>query len=419
MSTLSRAAASGARTAWLWRNRFDFVEDGKPDVPRLLVDVSEIMRRDAQTGIQRVVRAVYSELHRRSGRTFLVQPVFATSTRGYCHAPIDFLTRTRAAAPPIPRPVKARSNDRFLGLDLSAHLLPHYRPQLAAWKAHGATVHLVVYDLLPLDHPEWFSPTTVFRFRRWFDFLVQVADQAICISDQVARNLRSRLGLNGPSIGRLQMGADIVASVPSTGVSADASPVLRRIASRPGILMVGTVEPRKGYSVALQAFEELWRSRPADAPDLVIIGKPGWKTSALQRTIQTHPEQGKRLHWLKAASDEVLCRLYRDSAGLLVASYGEGFGLPLVEAAMFQRKVLARDLPVFREQRLPNVRFFRKDGATALGALIMELADPGKSQTALVASLPTWSDCVDGLLHEVGIESEDEVRTDSPLRKAS
>jgi hypothetical protein len=49
----------------------------------------------------------------------------------------------------------------------------------------------------------------------------------------------------------------------------------------------------------------------------------------------------------------------------------------------------------------------------------MELADLGKSQTALAANLPTWSDCVDGLLHEVGIESEDEVRTDSPLRKAS
>jgi glycosyltransferase involved in cell wall biosynthesis len=419
MSTLSRAAASGARTAWLWRNRFDFVEDGKPDVPRLLVDVSEIMRRDAQTGIQRVVRAVYSELHRRSGRRFLVQPVFATSTRGYCQAPVDFLTRTRAAAPPVPHPVKARSNDRFLGLDLSAHLLPHYRPQLAAWKAHGATVHLVVYDLLPLDHPEWFSPTTVFRFGRWFDFLVEVADQAICISDQVARNLRSRLGLKGPSIGRLQMGADIVASVPSTGVSADASRVLRRIASRPAILMVGTVEPRKGYSVALEAFEELWGSRSVDAPDLVIIGKPGWKTSALQRAIQTHPEQGKRLHWLKAASDEALCCLYRDCAGLLVASYGEGFGLPLVEAATFQQKVLARDLPVFREQRLPNVRFFQNDDAAALGALIMELADLGKSQTALAANLPTWSDCVDGLLHEMGIESEDEVRTDSPLRKAS
>jgi glycosyltransferase involved in cell wall biosynthesis len=419
MSTVSRAAATGARKAWLWRNRFDFVEDVKSDVPRLLVDVSEIMRRDAQTGIQRVVRAVLSELQRRSGPRFLVQPVFATSTRGYCHAPADFLFRARPGARPVAPPVKARGNDKFLGLDLSAHLLPHYRSQLAAWKAHGATIHLLVYDLLPLDHPEWFSPTTALRFRRWTDFLVEMADQAICISDQVARNLRGRLGNKGPSIARLEMGADILASVPSTGVSAEASRVLRRIASRPAILMVGTVEPRKGYAVALEAFEQLWRTRADNAPDLVIAGKPGWKTSALQRSIAAHPLQGRRLHWLKAASDEALCRLYGECAGLLVASYGEGFGLPLLEAAMFERKVLARDLPVFREQRLPNVTFFRNDDPAALGALIMELADPRNSPTAPVANLPTWSDCVDGLLREMGLEEEEQLRMQSLLRRAS
>jgi glycosyltransferase involved in cell wall biosynthesis len=163
----------------------------------------------------------------------------------------------------------------------------------------------------------------------------------------------------------------------------------------------------------------LWRTGADNAPDLVIAGKPGWKTNALQRSIDTHPLQGKRIHWLKAASDEALCRLYGECAGLLIASYGEGFGLPLVEAAMFERKVLARDLPVFREQRLPNVTFFRDDDPAVLGAAIMELADPRKSRTAPVANLPTWSDCVDGLLREMGIENEEQLGTQSPLRRAS
>jgi glycosyltransferase involved in cell wall biosynthesis len=419
MSKLPKAAATGARKTWLWRNRFEFVEDGESELPRLLVDISEILRHDAQTGIQRVVRAVFSELHRRSGTSFLVEPVFATNTRGYCHAPADFLSRTQIGKSPAPRPVKARTNDKFLGLDLSAHLLPHYRPQLSAWKAHGTTIHLLVYDLLPLIHPEWFSPTTVFRFGKWTEFLAELADQAICISDQVALNLRSLLGPNGPATARLQLGSDIAASVPSTGVSAEVSRVLRRIASRPAILMVGTVEPRKGYAVALAAFEELWRSRPVDAPDLVIVGKPGWKTTALQTAMHTHAEQGKRLHWLRATSDEALCRLYNDCAGLLMASYGEGFGLPLVEAAMFRRNVLARDLPVFREQRLPNVRFFQDDRPAALGQHVLDLAKLGQLRPAPMVSLPSWADCVDDLLREIGLDDGQRRKTDLPLRKAS
>ena len=41
--------------------------------------------------------------------------------------------------------------------------------------------------------------------------------------------------------------------------------------------------------------------------------------------------------------------LYRRAAALLMASEGEGFGLPIVEAAHAGLPVIARDIPVFRE----------------------------------------------------------------------
>src|SRR4030095_16470316 len=112
------------------------------------------------------------------------------------------------------------------------------------------------------------------------------------------------------AIGRLHMGGDIEASLPSTGVSTDVSQLVARFRFRPAILMVGTIEPRKGYDVALAVFEHLWRERQADAPDLVVVGKGGWKTTALQDAIRSHPELGRRLHWLESVSDEGLCQLY-------------------------------------------------------------------------------------------------------------
>jgi glycosyltransferase involved in cell wall biosynthesis len=182
--------------------------------------------------------------------------------------------------------------------------------------------------------------------------------------------------------------------------------------------MVGTIEPRKGYETALAAFESLWRDRRGEALDLVIVGKPGWKTTALQEKLRTHPERGARLHWLTDVSDEGLCRLYDSCAGVLVASEAEGFGLPLIEAAAFRRHVLARDLPVFREQRLPNVTFFNDESPAALGQRLLELAALGKARPAPISELPSWSSCVDGLLREIGIEWS-ENRPNETLRKAS
>ena len=420
MKRVRRFAAAGVRKSWLWRNRSAFCESVADKRPRLLVDVSAIIRHDAQTGIQRVVRAVWSELSRRDGAAFLLQPVFATNLSGYCYAPADFLDtgkRPRAASP-----AKVRTGDKFLGLDLAAHLLPCYRKQLKAWKAHGASIHLVVYDLLPLLRPEWFTSASVSNFRKWYNVLRNDADQAICISEQVTNDLRQRIAgaqRPGPEIVRLEMGADIAASVPSTGVTAEVSELLRRIRFRPAVLMVGTIEPRKGYEAALSAFEWLWNNRPSDAPDLIIVGRPGWKTRQFQARLREHPERAQRLHWLSNVSDEALCQLYEASAGVLVASYAEGFGLPLLEATMFRRHVLARDLPVFREQLLPNVAFFSDDRPDALGRQIMQLADLGKRQSAPPAILKSWSDCVDGLLHEMRIEGVDRAAAGSALRRAS
>jgi len=120
--------------------------------------------------------------------------------------------------------------------------------------------------------------------------------------------------------------------------------------------MVGTIEPRKGHLQAIEAFDRLW----AEGVDvnLVIVGKEGWKplADADRRTLPRvmarlsgHPELGRRLLWPSDVDDATLQRIYGTSACLIFASEGEGFGLPLIEAARHDLPLLVRDLPVFRE----------------------------------------------------------------------
>lgn len=392
------------RRLWLARNREAFTDADLARKPRLLVDVSVIMRHDAATGIQRVVRSVWSHLNRLESPDFDVVPVYAGRTHGYCLAPKDFLSRPRVAGG---SPVGARAGDKFLGLDLAAHYLPNYVDQLAAWRTSGASVHVVVYDLLPLSRPDWFEEATSRHFARWLDALMTTADQALCISDSVAEELRHRtVGTAAHQrlkVGRLYLSGDIAGSLPSGGLSPAVQAALDRTGSRKAVLMIGTIEPRKGYDRALDAFEHLWDSRGDLAPDLIIVGKPGWKTAELQQRIRTHPQLGHRLHWLEDVSDEALTRFYEASCAVFLASFDEGFGLPAVEAATHRRWALVRDRPVFREQRLPNVRYFEDDSAESLAGEVMALIEAAEAAPPPAANPPKWSWCVERLLEEIGL----------------
>jgi glycosyltransferase involved in cell wall biosynthesis len=127
--------------------------------------------------------------------------------------------------------------------------------------------------------------------------------------------------------------------------------------------MVGTVEPRKGHADALDAFDMLWKEG-LDV-NLVIVGKKGWMVNALARRLRTYGAHEPRLLWLENASDEYLEHLYAAAVALIAASHGEGFGLPLIEAARHKLPVIARDLPVFREVAGEHAYYF-DDLASAL-----------------------------------------------------
>jgi glycosyltransferase involved in cell wall biosynthesis len=179
-------------------------------------------------------------------------------------------------------------------------------------------------------------------------------------------------------IGHFRLGGD---SVPSTE-----APWAGKPAAGPMVLMVGTLEPRKGHSATLAAAEKLW----AEGEDfsLVIAGKTGWMMERLADYIRRHPEHGKRLFWFAGADDALLAGLYRAADGVLMASEGEGFGLPLVEAARYDLPVLARDLPVFREVAGNHVRYFGGDFRDAWRAWLTELRAGTAPRSG---GIPAWS----------------------------
>lgn len=323
------------------------------NMKQLLIDVSVIVHEDAHTGIQRVVRALLLQLFKHPPYGYRIVPVYCTRTHFYRYAEKSFVEQFDLTAEAISiGDVYVSSGDLFFGLDLTAHLLPYHEDELLKWKQQGVKIYMLVYDMLPHLHPQWFTPRSVKNFRRWLRTISIYSDKLICISETVKNELKDWLVCEGfsihtPRIRTVALGSDISSSVPSIGTTKEIENFLNKFKDKKFVLMVGTVEPRKGYNDALDAMEKLW----AEGNDtvLVIVGKSGWKTKSLQRRLLTHPQNGMLFYWLNDVCDQMLQELYKMSLGVLVASHGEGFGLPIVEAMYYGKALLVRDIPVFHE----------------------------------------------------------------------
>ena len=358
----------------------------RPDAPRpqLLLDLTELVRHDARSGVQRVTRGLLHALLAAPPAGWDVRPVYDAggyyAYTGYGADDIasgsDGLSDESLDAA---LPLRVAAGDMFLGLDLALESVARNQATLASLRAHGVRLVFIVYDLLPVRHPEWFVDGLPHAFVQWLGSVSTLADGLVAISRATADDLLDWLAEHAPlrpdaaQVGYVHLGADLDASAPSRGIDADGYALLARMHGDPTLLMVGTLEPRKMQTQALDALERLWED--GLEVNLVIVGKPGWRVEALAARLRDHPQRGRRLFWLESASDELLDRLYGASTALLAASQAEGFGLPLIEAARHGLPVIARDLPVFREVGGAHAWYFTAaDGAALADALRQWLA---------------------------------------------
>lgn len=369
--------------------------DDRATENHLLVDISQLHKLEFTTGVQRVTRCILTEWLERPPEGWSPQPVvFGEDGVWAC----DGLTVGRVC-PGLkscfqPADVTIKAGDRIVFLDHNMEL-PAHRDWLLAAKARGARLTFVVYDLLPIFSPHWFPEGVGPDFFRWIKMVAELGDDIACISRSVREDFlqwfREEFGDRPPPrVRHFALGSD-----PFPDYEALPPAVAEAMRSRPTALMVSTLEPRKGHAQALGALEILWAS--GHDLNLVVAGREGWKIAALATRMREHPELGVRLFWLETCSDGQVATCYRDSGVLLAPSFGEGFGLPVVEAARCGLPVIARDLPVFREVAPPGTAFFSGHASGRLADAIRSWLK-ARPEPAPPVNLPGWGDSARALL---------------------
>jgi glycosyltransferase involved in cell wall biosynthesis len=359
---------SKSRRNFLKKSEIKYVNwKPKSRIKNLFLDISSLVFVDHGGGIQRVQKSLVENWSIFPPKEFRVVPIY------FCDSENQFKYANREQVPSwnpserIPtNPVEMAQGDYYLNTDLNYKFVIKHEEFYKALQKNRINIYFMVYDLLPLTLPNFF-PEGISEFhKKWFEFAARNA-KLISISNTVANEIRA-WGTNKQipiQVATIHLGSNLIKnpiSVEETFVNVKQQPPFR-------FLMVGTLEPRKGHDQVLSAFEILWR-KGTDAT-LTFVGKKGWKVEDLLSRIETHEYFNKKLFWLSELDDIELVQTYKNSTALINASFGEGLGLPIVEASAYGLPLILRDLPVFNEIAGENAWYFETRSDLVLADSIM------------------------------------------------
>jgi glycosyltransferase involved in cell wall biosynthesis len=148
------------------------------------------------------------------------------------------------------------------------------------------------------------------------------------------------------------------------------------------LLYVGTLQPRKNLVRLIEAFAQAVQDGGMDDVTLVIAGKRGWLTAAIEQRAAEQAVAG-RVHLSGYVDDGDLPALLSGALAFVFPSLYEGFGMPVLEAMACGTPVLTSTTTSLPEVAGQAALLVPPHDTAALAAALVRLA----SDTALRESL--------------------------------
>ena len=213
---------------------------------------------------------------------------------------------------------------------------------LPAWIArHRLRAVYLVHDLIPLTHPQFCRDGEAEKHGRRMENVLASAEGLIGNSQATLDEMTEFAQARGFS-----MPPSTVAWISSDAATVRAKPLTL---PRPHFITVGTIEGRKNPLLLLDVWRKLVADLGDEAPVLLIVGQRGWQAGSVFEQLDRLGELDSHVRELPACDDEELAGWIAGARALLMPSFAEGFGLPIVEALRLGTPVIASNLPALRE----------------------------------------------------------------------
>lgn len=190
-----------------------------------------------------------------------------------------------------------------------------------------------IYDMTYLRYPETMNETNLHRIKSGIEYSVKRSDHIITISEFSKREICTLLNVPEEKV-------SIVYSAPAQfELGAKWETITEKFhISKPYILYVGTIEPRKNLVRLIQAFDYLKR-RHHIAHQLVLAGGKGWQNEEIYQ-IAEEVQAREDIIFTGYISAEEKSALYQYASVFAFPSLYEGFGMPPLEAMHFDCPVV-------------------------------------------------------------------------------
>lgn len=176
-------------------------------------------------------------------------------------------------------------------------------------KIPGVKKTTIVHDLVFKKYPETVEANILDTQKKRLELVVKESDLIFADSEATKNDILSFYGLDGKKVAVNYPGVDVVKPLD----------IIRP--SRPFILAVGKLEPRKNIPRLVEAFGRMGNKNV----DLLIVGPRGWQNFNVKLNM-------KNVKVLEYVSDQELYNLYSTCLFFVYPSLWEGFGIPVIEA---------------------------------------------------------------------------------------
>lgn len=245
----------------------------------------------------------------------------------------------------------------FVGIDSDENGEQHRTKDVKNLVANDRSTLIshLIYDLTPFLYPQFHQKATCDGYVPFIKHLSNNFDHLVYGGRTAQRDGTKIQELNGwktPPNDFIEFGSDLTVGAVEknqsrVGVDQD---ILQRLGIIGRFIMtVGTIEPRKNHEMLYKAYVTLLGQHDhGKIPQLVMVGKRGWKTKDFLDTLVADLRIKDKIIML-TASDEELDVLYRHCQFTLLPSFYEGWSLTLPESLGYGKFCLTSDVDPLRE----------------------------------------------------------------------
>jgi tetratricopeptide (TPR) repeat protein len=216
---------------------------------------------------------------------------------------------------------------------------------LSSMKQKGVYVGAYIYDLIPITHAHYCMAELTDAFNVAFSETSRFVDFTLTISEFVAQQVTDFLSAHHiapfPAIAvPLAHELHFDAQGASPTFAEPMAAAVQALEDRAFVLCVCTIEARKNHIYLFYIWQQMIDAG-IDVPDLVFVGRHGWRVHDLLSQIAASRNLGGRLHVMHGLSDADLGRLYARCLFTVFPSFVEGWGLPVGESLAYGKLCVA------------------------------------------------------------------------------